>query len=440
LSPPPSLARQNTRLLAAAFILIELLVAGALIAFLILPLAQRSADDLAGLMMLSAQTWAELPPQTRADFEAELLAGHSLALRAEPPGTGRDEWHPPYFYLLEDALARRTGVRQHLVREDIGGQIWYWISLPAGGGKLAVGLSQQRVGARPGAALLVTLLGGLAIAGGLAVWLARRITVPLARLEEMARHVGQGEEHIPLPETGPRELAALARRFNEMSQQVRDLLSARTTLLAGVSHDLRTPLARMYLALEMLKTHPTPALIARLENDVEQMDRLIGNVLELARGLGREQPVKLDMAELLDGLAEDFSTPANSIVVHCPPCLRPAPRLALHRALTNLLQNAQRHAPNAPVELVCALENEHCRIGVLDHGPGIPPDQIEAMFQPFQRLETSRSPATGGTGLGLAIVRELARANGWQVSLANRPEGGLAAWITLADEGREKEA
>jgi two-component system osmolarity sensor histidine kinase EnvZ len=225
-----------------------------------------------------------------------------------------------------------------------------------------------------------------------------------------------------------------------MSQPVRDLLSARTTLLAGVSHDLRTPLARMYLALEMLKTHPTPALIARLENDVEQMDRLIGNVLELARGLGREQPVKLDMAELLDGLAEDFSTPANSIVVHCPPCLRPAPRLALHRALTNLLQNAQRHAPNAPVELVCALENEHCRIGVLDHGPGIPPDQIEAMFQPFQRLETSRSPATGGTGLGLAIVRELARANGWQVSLANRPEGGLAAWITLADEGREKEA
>jgi two-component system osmolarity sensor histidine kinase EnvZ len=436
LSEPLSLARQNTRLLAGAFILIELLMASALITFLILPLAQRSADDLAGLMMLSAQTWAELPPQTRADFEVELLASHALAIRAEPPGPGRNEWHPPYFYLLEDALVRRTHTQQHLVSEDIAGQVWYWISLPAGGKKLAVGVSQRRVGARPGAALLVTLLGGLAIAGGLAVWLARRITVPLARLEEMARHVGQGEDHLPLPETGPRELVALARRFNEMSQQVRDLLAARTTLLAGVSHDLRTPLARMYLALEMLKSDPTPALIARMENDVDQMNRLIGNVLELARGLGREQVVKLDLAGFLEGLAEDFSTPGHLIVVRCPACVRQAPRLALHRALANLLQNALRHASDGPVDLVCTLEGEHCRIGVLDHGPGIPPDQIEAMFQPFQRLETSRSPATGGTGLGLAIVRELARANGWQVSLSNRPEGGLAAWITLVDEAQ----
>jgi len=431
LSRPVSLARQNTRLLAVAFILLELLVAGTLIAFLIQPLARRSADDLAGIMILAAQTWAELPPETRPDFELELLKSHGLAMRAELPGPGLDEWHPPYFHLLEDALARRIGTGQHLAREEVGGVVWYWTSLPAGDRRLAVGLVQERVGARPGAALLIALLGGLAIAGGLAYGLARRITVPLARLEDMAMRVGQGENTVLLPETGPRELVAVAHRFNQMSQQVQDLLAARTTLLAGVSHDLRTPLARMAVALELLKSDPSPKLIARLEGDIEQMNRLIGHVLELARGLERETPVELDIAELLAGLSADFSTPLSPVTVHCPHCPRLVPPLALSRALDNLLQNAQRYAPDKPVDLVCVVEEERCRIGVLDRGPGIPPDKMEAMFRPFQRLESSRSPVTGGAGLGLAIVRELARANAWQVRLANRDGGGLEAWIEL---------
>jgi two-component system osmolarity sensor histidine kinase EnvZ len=106
-------------------------------------------------------------------------------------------------------------------------------------------------------------------------------------------------------------------------------------------------------------------------------------------------------------------------------------RLAMRRAIGNLLQNAQRYAAGAPVELVCRRDDQDCRIGVLDRGPGIAPDQIETMFQPFHRMEASRSPATGGSGLGLAIVRELARANGWQVTLSARPGGGLQAWIVL---------
>ncbi|MDP2169080.1 MAG: ATP-binding protein [Rhodocyclaceae bacterium] len=455
---PTSLARQNTLLLAAAFILIELLAALALSVYLILPLARRSADDLASLMILSAQTWAELPPQTRVDFEFELLANHALALRAESPGVGIDEWHPPYFYLLEDALAHRSGTRQHLVRENVGDATWYWAYLPAGHGHLAVGLSQQRIGAQPWAALLIALLGGLALASGVAVWLARRITAPLARLEEAAKRIGQGESPELLPETGPTELAALADRFNAMARQVRELLQARTTLLVGVSHDLRTPLARMRLALELLKLAPTPAprnspgrpksflpleggterseglrggLITQLENDIDEMNGLIGSLLDLARGLEREPPVTLDLVEWLSDLAADFSTPERAVSVHCPPCQRAVPPRALRRAIGNLLQNALRHAPAAPVELVCEADDTQCRIGVLDRGPGIPPDQIEAMFQPFHRLDPSRNPATGGAGLGLAIVRELARANHWEVRLEPRPGGGLAAWLCM---------
>ena len=434
MSKHASLARQNTVRLALAFILMELMVTGLSAFWVVLPLARRSANDLAGLMVLSAQTWAELPPQTRPAFEQELLASHALALRAELPGPGRDEWHPPYFYLLEDALAQRTGLMHHLSSEHLETGTWYWAEVPIGSGHLVVGLSATRVDSQPVTALAMALLVGLLFAMGVALWLARRLTEPLARLEAASAPIGQGAARRCCPETGPRELVSLSRRFNAMAQQVSDLLSARTTLLAGVSHDLRTPLARMRLALEMLKDDHNPTLIERMERDIEQMNRLIGNVLDLARGLQHEKPISTNMPDFLQQIAADFSTPASPVTVTCPPGTWLAAQTALQRAIGNLLQNAQRYAPGLPVELVANFENKHCHIGVLDHGPGIPVEQMAAVFQPFHRLDASRSPATGGSGLGLAIVRELARANGWQVELAARPGGGLQAWISLGTE------
>jgi two-component system osmolarity sensor histidine kinase EnvZ len=431
---PAGLVRQHAGLLAAAFIAIELLAVIAFVGLVMLPLARRSADDLAGLMVLSAQTWAELPPDTRPAFETELREKHALQIRPATSGTSVDEWHAPFFYLLESALRGRVGTQEHLVRTQEGdGADWYWARLPSGGGTLAVGLSSQRINSQPLVALLVTLLGGLALAGGLAPLLARRVVAPLARLEQASARLGQGETPELLPETGPRELAALSRRFNTMAVQVRDLLSARTTLLAGVSHDLRTPLARMRLALEMLKTQPSASLFERLERDMEQMDQLIGNVLDLARGLAHEPATAVDLPALLHELATEHSTAACLVQVRSEPCVRSVPALSLRRALGNLLQNAMRYAPSCPVELVCEQDGSHCRLGVLDRGPGIPADRVEAMFQPFQRLEPSRSPKTGGSGLGLAIVRELAKANGWRVSLSARPGGGMQAWVDLND-------
>ncbi len=427
---PISLARQNTRLLAGAFLLVELLAAFSFAWLLMLPVAKRSADDLAGLMILSVQTWAELPPDTRMAFEHELMDNHGLALRAEPIGEGRDEWHPPYFYLLEAALERRLGAAHHLASEPVGKNMWYWASLPAGNGTLAVGLPRTRIETQPVLAFTLAFFGGLLFAGAFAWWLARRITAPLARLEAAATRIGHGERPELLPETGPLELAALAHRFNAMAQQVRDLLTARTTLLAGVSHDLRTPLARMRLALEMLKADPSPTLIARLECDIEEMNGLIATLLDLARGLEREALEDADLLELLNELVEN-SASKRVITVKCDSCrLEIAPR-ALRRALGNLLQNALRYAPEGPLEMVCITDGSRWRVGVLDRGPGIPAERITAMFEPFQRLESSRSPQTGGAGLGLAIVRELAKANGWQVKLEPRTGGGLAAWIEL---------
>lgn len=431
MSQPQSLARQNTVRLALAFIVVELLVMGLFAFWVLLPLARRSADDLAGLMVLSAQTWAELPPPTRPAFEIELLNNHALALRSEQPREAPDEWHAPYFYLLEDALARRTGRQKHLSRELHDTGTWYWAQVPTGSGALSVGLSATRIDSQPVVAFFIAMALGLMFALGVALWLARRLTQPLARLEAASALIGQGGNPLVLPETGPLEMVALSRRFNAMAQQVRDLLATRTTLLAGISHDLRTPLARMRLALEMLKDSPDPKLIERLERDIDQMNRLIGNVLDLARGLAHEKAVHTDLFDFLNRLAADFSTTSSPVTVTCPAIGCQVAPTALHRALGNLLQNAQRYAPSLPVELLGRLEGASCHLGVLDRGPGIAPDQLEAVFQPFHRLDTSRSPATGGSGLGLAIVRELARANGWYVTLQARPGGGLEAWIEL---------
>jgi two-component system osmolarity sensor histidine kinase EnvZ len=429
---PVGLVQQNTLLLATAFVGIELLVVLAFAWLVMLPMARRSADDLAGLMVLSAQTWAELPPATRPAFEAELRQRQSLQIRPEVSGVSRDEWHPAFFYLLEDALAGRVGPDRHLIRTRADGQDWYWARLPAGGGTLAVGLSGERINSRPLAALLIGLVAGLALAVGLALLLARRVVAPLARLEAASAQLGQGETPDLLPETGPREIVALSRRFNTMAVQVQELMTARTTLLAGVSHDLRTPLARMRLALEMLREAPSAALLNRLDRDVEQMNQLIGNVLELARGLANEPAVPVDVALMLHELAAEHASPDGPLVrVRCERCQARLPELSVRRALGNLLQNALRYAAPNPVELVCEPDGGHWRLGVLDRGPGIPAEQVEAMFQPFHRLEPSRSPVTGGSGLGLAIVRELARANGWTVSLSARPGGGMQAWLRV---------
>lgn len=434
----PSLARQHAVWLVAAFLAMELLALALFVALAMRPLAQRAADDLAGLMVLSAQTWAELPPTTRPAFEAALRVQHSLRVTADPMPAGVDEWHPPFIHWLEAALTRRLGQGRHLVRAtDSDGAVWYWAHVPTGTQPLVVGLPAERINSQPLLAVGVALLLGGVVAVGLAAWLARRVLRPVERLSRAAARIGQGETPDLLPEDGPMELAQLSQRFNLMAIRVRDLLAARTVLLAGVSHDLRTPLARMRLALELLKTQPSASLVDRLERDIERMNQLIANVLDLARGVSQEPAQPMDLGALLHELARDHSTAACQVQVSLPPdavrrvCHAVLPELSLRRALGNLLDNALRHAPVCPVVLVCECTADGLRLGVLDRGPGIPFAQIEAMFQPFQRLDTSRSPATGGTGLGLAIVKELARAHGWQVSLTPREGGGMQAWVVL---------
>ncbi|MBU1222925.1 MAG: HAMP domain-containing protein [Gammaproteobacteria bacterium] len=433
LSSRLSLTQQNALLLVVFFLVFELLVASAVTYFLMLPMARRSAADLAGLMTLSAQTWSELPPVTRPAFEIELARSHALALRAEPPqDAAPPSWREPYLRFLAASLSARVGEPVAASREEIQGTDWFWVSLPAGSGRLSVGFPHSRIGPRPVHALLASLAGGALLTLLAAWWLARRATRPLQRLQQAVTSLGRGQTPERLPETGPREIAALSRRFNEMAKQVDDLLAARTVLLAGVSHDLRTPLARLRLAVEMLVKKPSAELAAQVEGDIEAMDRLIGDVLTLARGFGHEASQRVALPDLLADLVRAIPGAAERVQVAAPAIELEVPVGALRRILANLLENALRYGGGQPVSLRAEVLEDGCRIGVLDRGPGIPEADREAVFRPFYRLEASRSVSTGGSGLGLAIVRQLAEAHGWRVSLQARPGGGLEVWLEIA--------
>lgn len=426
-----TLFRSTATTVAVALIVFQLIMLAVTAYYIMLPMARRSADDLAALMVLSAQTWVELPPQTREDFELELAKKHNLWLYEATTKLPLQDRRLPYLSLLEDALAARTGeaIRIKITQWE---QPWFWAEIHSGGKLIRIGFPREHLGMQPPLALLLVLAATVALTLITAIILARRITRPLERLSQATRHVGLGNIPETLPESGPEELASLARAFNQMALQVRELLASRTTLLAGISHDLRTPLARMRLAVEMLPGDADPELVVRMQHDLEEMNRLIGEFIELSRGLEKEVPQATDLARLSRELANDATN--DGARVECrvaAPCIRPLGPMALRRILANLLGNAVRYGAGQPVaiELTCA--EKAAVIRVLDRGPGIPPEQAENVFRPFYRLETSRSAATGGSGLGLAIARQLADANGWKIELLPREGGGTEARLTL---------
>ena len=262
----------------------------------------------------------------------------------------------------------------------------------------------------------------------------RLINRPLARLDAGVRQLGKQGFSDPLPEKGPRELATLARKFNELGHEIRRLLDNRTVLLGGFSHDLRTPLARLRIALELLEGRGDGELLRQMRSDLEEMDRIITRTLELAGVMRVEKKdgQKTPVVALLREIQADYSRQGRSIRLELSEGCNPElPTLSLRRILGNLLDNAFYYGKGDEVQVTLDCEEATVRICVLDSGPGIPEQELERVFQPFHRLEPSRNRATGGSGLGLALVRQLADTQGWRVRLENRKQGGLAACLEI---------
>lgn len=430
---PKTLFARTVTMIATVSIAYLLFALTVITYFMLAPVGRQSADDLAALMVFSANEWVKTKTEDRILFEQNLLKNYQLHIAAGQQLDSVDFKPLPYYYFLESALKKRTGQDVQLkISQDESGTDWYWANLIINDANVRIGFSSSHINAQPPLVLILLLVvGGLATLATAAA-LVRHLTTPLESLSKNALRIGSGEEPELIPETGPEEILHLAQSFNKMAVQVKELLSNRTTLLAGISHDLRTPLARIQLSLEMLPDNADPVLVAGIRGDVNQMNCLIGQFLELSKTLEKGEQQSIDVVETLDDLVRCGKRGGANIQWQpADPCQITSNPMALRRIIVNLLENAVRYSNDQTVEVLYSCEPEHVKIKIMDRGPGIPADKIDAVFRPFYRLDQSRNIETGGTGLGLSIAQQLAEINHIKIQLHTREGGGTVAEITI---------
>jgi signal transduction histidine kinase len=260
-------------------------------------------------------------------------------------------------------------------------------------------------------------------------WAVRRVTAPLATLAGAAERLGRDVNAPPLPETGSTETRQASRAFNDMQVRLRNLIENRTRLLAGISHDLRTPLTLLRLRAEGVENAQERE---RMLATIAEMDAMVGATLNFARDESVSETRKpTDIAALAQSIADDMSDAGMDVSMESSGSVvcdaRPA---ALKRALTNLVENAVKYGHRARIAVTQTAKE--VEINVDDDGPGIPDAELKKVFEPFYRVEASRNQETGGVGLGLAIAQSAVQAHGGDLILANRAGGGLRATIRLA--------
>jgi len=382
------------------------------------------------------------PPERRAQMLAELEMPAGLtATLGELPAARRDDppLPPPMLGMLRlDVIG--LGPPRFRPREVITSWVPhtpnFLVSLRLPSGEW-LNLSIMLPPPRPwhSETFLIAFIA-MTVAGGLLIWwAARRLTRPVRGLAAAAERLGRDVNAPPLPESGPSEVATAAHAFNTMAERIRRFVGDRTQMLAAIGHDLRTPITRLRLRAEFMDDDEQRR---KMLADLDEMEAMVAATLAFARDDQATEPtVALDLAALcrtvLDEAADAHPELAEKISFEGPERLvvqaRPVP---MKRAISNLVNNALGYGAAARVTLTApAAPGQPLRLLVEDEGPGIPPSELEAVFQPFRRLEASRNRETGGTGLGLPIARNIIRGHGGDVVLRNRPGGGLAAVVTL---------
>ncbi|OHC73383.1 MAG: two-component sensor histidine kinase [Rhodospirillales bacterium RIFCSPLOWO2_12_FULL_58_28] len=271
------------------------------------------------------------------------------------------------------------------------------------------------------------MVGTSMILFGVATIFMRNQVKPIRRLALAADDFGMGRDTLNFKPEGASEVRQAAFAFIAMRERIMRHIAQRTEMLAGVSHDLRTPLTRMKLQLEMSGDGEG---IADLKQDVVEMEHMLGGYLDFARGEGEEQPTPTDIAALLGDVAAQARRNGGAVDLHAEgEIAAPLRKSAFRRCVTNLVDNALRYADHVTVR--AGRRGDAIEIVVDDDGPGIPENMREDVFRPFFRLEGSRNPATGGVGLGLTIARDVVRAHGGDIELMESPNGGLRVKLRL---------
>ena len=432
LSPLNSLFGRTALVVLSAFILFSVLAIAVSREYLVRPLQERAAEDLAALIVLSAQVWVELPPWTRLDYEAELGREHALQITDNSAPLVAINDKDRYLKLIENALSEKSRQRVKL-RTTIENPDWIWADIDLGRQIVRVGFSRERLQYKLPIAVIFILAAGVLIIFLTTLLLALHITRPLARLTRAVEQISKTGHYQQLEENGPRELAILAHRINSAEREIQALLDNRTTLLAGISHDLRTPLTRMQLELALLPADTPEEQVRSLDNEIMIMNRLVSETLELARGLGRHEQPDMQLAVFLAQFVDEHARNDEPVTLETDTgCTFMIPSHPLRRILDNLVGNALRYSDGLPVTLTAECREDSAVVRVRDQGPGIPQALRNKVFTPFFRLEDSRNPQTGGSGLGLAIARQLCDFYGWDIRLDDAPDGGLEVILTIA--------
>ena len=392
--------------------------------------AKRLAEDVAGDIATviddmdtfhDAETRFKVLSIAASRMELDIRFEDGGILPNVPPHRPKGILEKTLFQGLDNALQRPYQVDSASYEREVA------IRIQLSDGVLEVFVPRKRLFSYTIYVFLLWTIGVAMLLLGVATVFMRNQVRSVRRLATAADRFGRGLDTPTFKPEGASEVRQAAQAFNQMRERIVRQIQQRTEMLAGVSHDLRTPLTRMKLQLALMGEAEG---VADLAEDVVEMERMVEGYLAFARGEGGEAPVVADLADLVADVAARFLRQGRAVDVHSEGELAMSFRPhALARALDNLMGNAVRYASH--VRVLVGRRRDAAEIIVDDDGPGIPPDRREEVFKPFTRLESSRNPQTGGVGLGLTIARDVVRSHGGDILLEDSPLGGLRARVRL---------
>ena len=434
----------RTFLLIAALVLFSLAASWQMVrAFDRTPPEQRLAWEIASVVNLTRSALVSSAGERRRALLDELARDEGVRVAVLEPGD-RVEGLPPGgdAALLERRLRALLGSHTR-VAGRVNGEPALWVSFDIDGDGywLAAGLERWTRQAGPPWWLVGSLALAVSLVGG--VLISRLVNRPLASLAHALGRVSSGAPAAALPEDGPSEIAEVNRRFNAMATDLAALEADRAVALAGISHDIRTPLTRLRMEIELSRVSDDEK--ESMGADIERIDEIVGKFVEYARAgaadHGGARIETVDVATLVGAVRDGYRARIDAGELRLTSDVQPGLQwqgdaLEVARMLANLVENALRYGRHndqpADVEIVAQRDGHVVTLDVRDRGPGVPESELQRLLRPFARLDDERSER-GGSGLGLAIVQRLAQRYGGRCTLANRAQGGLSVQISLPD-------
>lgn len=396
-------------------------------------MTNRLANSVAGEIALVIEQMSRDPDEKAREETLSMAARHTDILFTWTAGEVLDEPPARLYSGLEETLGQALDDRVRRpwrINSNVAHK-WIEIRVQMPDGVLSVLSPERRLYSFTSYLFIIWMLGSSLVLFSIATLFMRNQIRPIRRLAVAADAFGKGRDISDFRPEGALEVRQAAHAFLLMRDRIRRQIAQRTEMLAGVSHDLRTPLTRMKLQLAMM---PDMAEVEEIKADVAEMQVMIDGYLSFARGDGEEEERQVDLSLLLAEIAgnarrEGARLTLDPMVTQGEAVVLPLRLLSLRRCLTNLIGNAARYGRH--VWLSLERRGNFVEILIDDDGPGIPEDQREAVFRPFHRLEPSRNQKTGGVGLGLTIARDIARRHGGDILLRDSPQKGLRAVVRL---------